>query len=137
MEWLFIIGVSFELTGALLVSASLLLPVLRRQWMEIATSGYIFPRGGPQVTDMYQFAFPLIGAVLLLVGFTLQLGGYVLEFHDDWLILGAIYIVIGTIAGGLLLVKPVSEWLLRKAQQHDPVVAAAQAGTPPQPPPTP
>jgi NhaP-type Na+/H+ or K+/H+ antiporter len=69
-----------------------------------------------------QFAFPLVGAALLFAGFAMQLSGYVVEFHDDWLVVAAICVSIGSVLVGLVLVGLVSTWLLRQARLHDPTL---------------
>jgi hypothetical protein len=120
VEWLFVVGVALEIAGALLVAASLLLPIVFRQWGKIALRGYLFPRGGPLLDDMREPAYAAVGAVLLVSGFSTQLAGYVVEFHRDALVALAVSVAVTTlVAGGLLAHFGVARLVLRKAVAHD------------------
>lgn len=120
MRWLFVIGVGLEIAGALLVVVSLVLPIVLRQWSELAARGYLYPRGGPTVEDMREPAFAAVGAVLLLVGFALQLAGYVVEFRSDALIAVATGTAIGAFVVGLAFARfSFARFLLGKAKTHD------------------
>src|SRR6266516_392110 len=103
MRWLFVIGVALEIGGALLISLPLLLPVLHRQWMTLSARGYVYPGSGPSETDMDESSYAVVGAVFLLVGFALQLAGYIDEFNHHWLILAAVGV--GVARGSILLGK--------------------------------
>jgi len=122
MAWLFVLGVSLELAGALLVAAALLLPVLRRQWDRLALRGYLFPRGGPGLNDVLEPAYVAVGAVLLFGGFVAQLSGYVVEFASDALIAAAALTAVAAFTAGVIAAnKLVAPALLRQAKTHDPV----------------
>lgn len=120
MRWLFVIGVGLEIAGALLVVGSLVLPIVLRRWSELAARGYLYPRGGPTVDDMREPAYAAVGALLLLVGFALQLAGYVVEFRSDALIIVAVGTATGAFLVGLAAAHTsVARLLLRKAKASD------------------
>jgi hypothetical protein len=122
MRWLFVIGVALEIGGALLISLPLLLPVLGRRWADLSGGGYLSPRGGATESDMDEPSYAIVGGVFLLVGFSLQLAGYVDEFNHHWLVLAAVGLGVALgclLLGGFLLAPGLSRWLLRKARTHD------------------
>jgi hypothetical protein len=121
MRWLFVVGVGLEIAGALLVAASLILPIVRRQWGELARRGYLYPRGGPKIDDMLEPAYASVGASLLVAGFSTQLAGFVVQFHRDALVAAAVGTAVCGLAGGYVVARyVVAIFLLRKAEAHDP-----------------
>jgi hypothetical protein len=122
VRWLFVIGVALEIGGALLISLPLILPVLRRQWMSLSPRGLAHARRGPTEIDVDEFAYALVGGVFLLVGFTLQLAGYVDEFKHHWAVLAGVGagVAVGCLLLGEFLLAPrLSRWLLEKASGND------------------
>jgi hypothetical protein len=122
MRWLFVVGVALEIGGAILISLPLLLPVVRRQWVTLSARDHLFPRRGPTEADMAEPAYAIVGGVSLLIGFTLQLAGYVDEFKHHWLILAAVGVgvALGCLLLGQFVVAPrLSKWLLQKARADD------------------
>jgi hypothetical protein len=125
MRWLFIVGVSIEIGGALLLVTPILLPILLGRWEKLAQLGYVFPRGGVVAGDLHAAAFTLVGAGMLVGGFSVQLAGYVVQFENAYLIGIALAVVLGgLLAGGILAEGALTNWLLRKARENDPVAKA-------------
>lgn len=127
MRWLFVVGVSIEIGGALLLVAPILLPILLGRWERLATLGFLFPRGGVVAGDLHAAAFTLVGAGMLATGFSIQLAGYVVEFENAYLVGIALAVVFGgLLAGGILAEGALTNWLLRKAKENDPVAKAEE-----------
>ena len=121
-DCLFVVGLSLDVAGALLVIMPLLLPIVRRRWDELALTGYLFTRGGPVEDDMRDSAYTLVGGLLVAVGFLVLLAGYVVAADDARLAAVAVAIIfVALVAGGRFAAGPVKRWLFAKASQNDPV----------------
>ena len=82
MVWLSIVGLCFDLAGALLVLGSILL--LRKG--QIRTFGALYPSGGPSLDSMRELTYTWTGAALLIVGFGVQLAAYIWKTGHGWAI---------------------------------------------------
>jgi hypothetical protein len=121
-SWLIVIGVALEVSGALLISGSLLLPIILRRWDQLAVRSRGFVREhDPELEDMHELAYAAVGGVLLVSGFATQLSGYVLEFSTTGLYVAAFGIAIGSIVAGHLFVRMVvARYLLTRARRATP-----------------
>src|SRR5438309_8319162 len=86
-----------EVSGALLISGSLLLPLILRRWDQLAIRGHVSPQNDPELEDMHELAYAAVGAILLFSGFTTQLSGYVLQYSSTGLYVAAFGVAIGSL----------------------------------------
>lgn len=122
MTWLFVVGVALEISGVILIAAPVVASIVRRRWSDLAILGYVFPRGGPLARDMHGTSYTLVGVLFLVMGFVVQLAGYVVQADDIYFALAAAAVVVGTTLAGIGSAQgPLARWLLRKAQANDPV----------------
>ena len=121
---LFVIGVGLEVSGALLISGSLLLPLILRRWDQLAIRGHVSPQNDPELEDMHELAYAAVGAILLFSGFTTQLSGYVLQYSSTGLYVAAFGVAIGSLVAGQLFAHVVlARYLLTRARRATPVQA--------------
>jgi hypothetical protein len=122
VSWLMVIGVALEVSGALLISGSLLLPIILRHWDRLAIRSRILPQeNDPELEDMDELAYAAVGAFLLVSGFICQLSGYVLEFSTTGLYVAAFGVAIGSLVVGHVVVRVVvARYLLTRARRATP-----------------
>jgi hypothetical protein len=103
VDWLFGIGLSFEIAGALL----LVFPILvKPRWQR----GLLFPASGPTKEALEELSYSEAGLLVLIAGFVLQLVGYVLQAPSWWVFLlvclattWGMFVLGGLFAGRVLL----------------------------------
>jgi hypothetical protein len=101
-DWLFVIGISCEISGAFLVAGDF---IFAKAW-EIAARDMTFPSSGqPRRESQRGAAFAIVGVTLIATGFLLQLIGYIVQAHDKWFILVAAAVVIVTFSLGWWLAR--------------------------------
>ncbi len=115
MRWLFITGVSLDISGAILV----LLAILRARPSDLAHEsmtvlGYSGARMRARAEER-RYAFS--GAVLLGAGFVLQLAGYAWEFSSWWLLGYAGGLAIGSFILVPVAAKGISNRFFAAAEQ--------------------
>jgi hypothetical protein len=97
VDWLFGIGLSFEIAGA----ALLVFPILTApRW----SRGMLFPSGGPTREALQEVAYAEAGLLILIAGFVLQLSGYVVGAETWWTFLLVVVATVVTVffGGGVL-----------------------------------
>lgn len=83
-DWLFVIGISCEISGAALVAGEIYFESAEKSSMR----GINYPTSDmPLEISFGGPAYTWTGGVLLGLGFVLQLVGYVVAAHNDWFIL--------------------------------------------------
>jgi hypothetical protein len=111
-DWLFVIGLSIEISGAALVAGE----VLFASGEEIAARKMTFPSSGtPFVEAQRGPALTWIGVAVLALGFALQLVGYVVSSDDYWFFALAPVVIVATFFGGRALAAPVARLQHRRA----------------------
>src|SRR6266550_2852569 len=100
MRWLFVTGISLDISGALLVLGA----ILRARPSEIAQEAVSYVGYNPNVlkarVEERRYAYG--GAILLVSGFVLQLVGYAWSFSSWWMLAFAFAI---TTASALLVLR--------------------------------
>lgn len=96
MDWLFIVGIAFDIAGGCLLAGPIVL--VRRK--EIAKRGALFPSGGPTLGKARELALSRVGLGLLATGFFLQLLGYVVSSGDAWFLAVAVLVMVAAALGG-------------------------------------
>jgi hypothetical protein len=94
-DWLFVIGLSLEISGALLVAGEIFLASRE----DVAARGAIYPSGPPHPKAQRGAAFTWVGGLLLILGFAIQLAGYVVAADDLWFVV----VAPGAICAALLI----------------------------------
>ena len=128
MDWLFVIGISLEISGATLIAGE----VLFASDIDVFARGKSFYGESPSKEAERGAVFTYTGFGLLAVGFVLQLVGDVIDAQDNRLILVApLTVIAATSAGAWLAMHPIRRWLLAKAErgkhEHERNIERAQA----------
>jgi hypothetical protein len=134
VDWLFGIGLSFEIAGALL----LVFPILvKPRWQR----GLLFPASGPTKEALEELSYSEAGLLVLIAGFFLQLVGYVVQASSWWLFLlvclatvVAMFFLGGLFAGRVLLrIDTALAWKQYRTTQsyREEQAARARVGQPP------
>ena len=111
-DWFFVVGIALEISGALLIAG----PFIFGSRTENAARGMTFPTGGPLLTAQRERAYTYIGALLLVIGFALQLVGYVIDADNYWFIgIAAIIIATTVFIGWFVAAKPLARYLHGRA----------------------
>jgi hypothetical protein len=107
-----VIGLSLELAGAIFLAAEL----LTLDAAVLAARGNTYTQSGePHFDAQVPAARTFVGLGLLLAGFLVQIGGYIVE-GSSWLaLLAAAVIVAGVLGGRLLADRVLASWLYRRA----------------------
>jgi hypothetical protein len=108
-DWLFVIGIAFEISGAVLVAGGFIFSSRRDQ----AVRGMTFPTGGPVLAAQRERAFAYVGATVLGIGFIVQLVGYIADSGDYWFIAVAVVLVATGVIGGRRVVEHLADFLQR------------------------
>jgi hypothetical protein len=94
VRWLFVTGISLDISGAILVLGAILFARARDVAYEaVAYTGY---NDAVLVARARERRFAYGGATLLVLGFLLQLAGYAWEFSSWWMLAYALAVVIAS-----------------------------------------
>ena len=107
-----VIGLSLELAGAIFLAAEL----LTLDPSVLAARGNLYPQSGePHLDAQVPAARTFVGLGLVLVGFLVQIGGYVFDGSSGLALLSAAVIVVALIGGRVLADRVFASWLYRRA----------------------
>jgi hypothetical protein len=116
MDWFFVIGLSVEISGAVLIAGEVLFASRR----DIAARGAVFPGEGGNLEAQRGAAMTWVGVVLVAIGFFLQLSGYVIAADDYWFFAIAVAVIAVATAGGLVASRGLARVLRRVAVRNAP-----------------
>jgi hypothetical protein len=116
VDWLFVVGLSLEISGAILAVGE----VLFASRKDIAARGALFPGAGGNVEAQRGAAMTWVGVTLLAVGFGLQLAGYVVAADDEWFFAIAFGVIAIATAGGWLASRGLARFLQWVAVRNAP-----------------
>lgn len=110
-DWLFVIGISLEIAGALLVLGGFIFGSRR----ENVARGMTFPTDKPVLSAQRERAYTYVGATVLAAGFGLQLTGYVVASGDAWFVAIAVAVMVAALWIGKSVVGMLAGWLHKRA----------------------
>jgi hypothetical protein len=123
MRWLFVTGISLDISGAILVLGA----ILFAQTRDVAQEAVTYPgyNDAVLVARVRERRFAYGGATLLVLGLLLQLGGYAWMFSSWWLLVYALAVVIAPMVLAVQGMKRLpwkfherADELMRKAVEH-------------------
>lgn len=105
-DWLFVVGISCEISGAALIAGEVFLETSEQASLRgVAPLPGMNPLGQPLEIAQHGPALTWVGGALLGLGFVLQLIGYVVAASDAWFILVSGVTLAVTFVGGRRLAE--------------------------------